>query len=69
MIRLATVQADDADRTATRDRQTAADLVLGMAVRDAIDYLRDGRPGYAEYRLTRALHSAQRILGEQVRPS
>ena len=68
MSRLLTAMADDAHKVATRDREETAHLVLSMAVTEAIGLIRTGRPGFAEYRLTRALHSAQRILGEQVGP-
>ena len=49
---------------ATADRQASADLVLSLAVTDAVDLIREGRVGRAEYRLARALASAERILGE-----
>lgn len=63
-LHLATVQAEDAQRAATSDRATTADLVLSLAVREAVDLIREGRVGYAEFRLARAYRSAQRILGE-----
>lgn len=63
-VHLATVQADDAHRVATDDRSMTADLVLSLAVREAVDLIRAGRVGRAEYRLARALGSARRILGE-----
>lgn len=63
-VPLATVAAEDAHRTASADRTTAADLVLSMAVVDALDLIREGRVGFAEWRLARALNSAQRILGQ-----
>lgn len=54
---------EDAARAATRDREATADLVLSMAVKDAIDLIRCGRPGEAHYRLERARLTADRILG------
>lgn len=62
-VHLVTAQADDAHAAATSDRQAQADLVLNLAIIDAIDLIREGRPGFAEFRLTRALISANRILG------
>lgn len=61
---LLTAAAEDAHRTATADRQAAADLVLSLAIHDAVGLIREGRVGFAEYRLGRALASAQRILGQ-----
>lgn len=58
-----TVWQDNADQAATRDRVGAADLVLDVAVKDAIAAIRGGRPGWALYRLTRAQERASRILG------
>lgn len=58
-----TVWTDNAHTHATRDRAAAADLVLADGVRRAIDHLRDGRPGMAEFILTKAAMSADRILG------
>lgn len=52
-----------AAEVATSDRNAAAHMVLDAAVKDAIELLRAGRPGRAEYRLTRAAMSADRILG------
>lgn len=66
-IRPLAVQQAASD-AATKDREATADLVLGMAVRDAVDLIRDNRPGYARFRLTRALMSADRILGGGGRP-
>lgn len=63
MSHLTTAQADDAHAAATRDRSTSADLILTLAVREAIDAIRAGRPGWAEYRLTRVGLRAERILG------
>lgn len=62
-MHLLTAQAEDAHRAAYDDRTEVADLVLKLAVREAIDSIRNGEPGYAEYRLGRALMSANRILG------
>lgn len=62
-IRLATAQADDARRAAYDDRAGHAELLLRLAVREAIDLIRAGQPGYATYRLTRAGCAAERILG------
>lgn len=62
-MQLATAQSEDAHRAAYDDRDTTADLVLRLAVKDAIDWIRAGKPGRAEYRLQRALMSANRILG------
>lgn len=64
VMRLVTAASEDAHRTATSDRGLTADLVLQLAINDAVDLIRDGRVGYAEFRLGRALRSAQRILGE-----
>ena len=61
---LATVQAEDAHRVAITDRQSHADLVLQVAVDEALEHIRAGRVGFAEYRLERAYRSAQRILGK-----
>ena len=62
------VWTDNAGTFATRSRQGAANLVLEVAVQEAVEWLRSGQPGRAEYVLTRAAESAQRILGtEQVR--
>lgn len=58
-----TVWQENAAQFATRDRVASADLVLDVAVKDAIAALRDGRPGWAEYRLARAQERAGRILG------
>jgi hypothetical protein len=63
MTTLLTAQADDAHRAAYDDRAAHADLLLDLAVKEAIDWLRAGKPGYAEYRLTRAAMAAERILG------
>lgn len=59
---------DDAARAATTDRATAADLVLHVAVHDAIDLIRDGRHGRARFVLERARLSADRILGDGSQP-
>lgn len=58
-----TVWQENADRFATRDRVTQADLVLDVAVKNAIAQIRGGRPGYAHFQLARALERAGRILG------
>lgn len=58
-----TVWQENADLAATRDRVEQADLVLDVAVKDAIDQIRGGRPGWAHYRLARAQERAARILG------
>ena len=58
-----TVWQQNADMAATRDRVEQADLVLDVAVKDAITQIRGGRPGYAHYRLARAQERASRILG------
>lgn len=63
-LQLATVQAEDAQRVATADRQVAADRVLRVAIDEALALVREGRVGYAEYRLARAEQSARRILGD-----
>jgi hypothetical protein len=49
---------------ATRNTGAAADLVLDVAVKTAVQLLRDGQPGRAHYVLE-ALLSAGRILGER----
>lgn len=59
------LMADDAHRVATRDRQTTADMVLSAAVKDAVRLVKLGRPGRAEFVLTRAGQSADRILGSE----
>jgi hypothetical protein len=64
-VPLLTNAAEDASRVAHTDRTAAADLVLSLAVTDAIDLIREGRVGFAEYRLERALISAGRILGKE----
>ncbi len=66
---LVTVQAEDAHAAATDDRAAAADLVLQLAVNEAVDLVRQGDVGYAVYRLERARMSAQRILGASEDPS
>lgn len=58
-----TVFSDDAQRCATTDRDMTANLKLSIAVTEAITHIRAGHPGQAEYVLTRAGHSAERILG------
>ena len=58
-----TVWSDNVDAFATRSRQGAANLVLEIAVIEAIGHLQAGEPGRAEYVLTRAGVSAERILG------
>lgn len=58
-----TVWQENAARFASSDRVASADLVLDVAVKDAIAALRAGRPGWAEYRLARAQERAGRILG------
>ena len=58
-----TIWSDNVDAFATRSRQGAANLVLEMAVQEALEHLKAGAPGRAEYVLTRAGESAQRILG------
>lgn len=63
MRRLLTVQADDAHQVATTDRAGTADMVLDQACKAAVESLRRGRPGYAEYQLARAGERAGRILG------
>lgn len=60
-----TIWFDNATEFATRSRQGAATLVLEVAVNEAIEWLRAGQPGRAEYVLTRAGESAHRILGPQ----
>lgn len=60
---LLTVQDADAHNAATKARQATADLVLGLAVKEAVDLIRDHRPGFARYRLQRAGMAAERILG------
>lgn len=63
MSLLRTAQADDAHAAATRDRAATADLLLTLAVNEAVDLIRSGQPGQAEYRLGRAGMAAERILG------
>lgn len=58
-----TVWQQNADQHATKDRDRQAAVVLDVAVKDAIAAIRDGRPGWAHYRLVRAAERAQRILG------
>ena len=58
-----TVYEQNADAHALRDRVTHAELVLDIAVKDAIDLIRRGRPGYAHFRLARAAERAERVLG------
>ena len=61
---LLTAAAEDASRVAYANREASAELILSLAVTEAVDLIREGRVGFAEYRLARALASAQRILGE-----
>lgn len=63
MTSLLTAQADDAHRAAYDDRAGHVDLLLDLAAKEAIGWIRSGQPGYAEFRLTRAGMAAQRILG------
>ena len=58
-----TVWSDNVANFATRSREGAANLVLEVAVQEALEHLRAGQPGRAEYVLTRAGESAHRILG------
>lgn len=58
-----TVWQENADQAATRDRVQQADLVLDVAVKNAIAQIRGGRPGYAHFQLARAQERASRILG------
>ena len=63
LVRPLAAQADAA-KVATTDRQATADHILGVAVTEAIGFLREHRPGRAVYRLARAELSARRVLGE-----
>jgi len=63
MSRLMTVQADDAQAAAFRDRVAHVDMLLDVACKDALKLLQRGRPGMARYRLARAEVAARRILG------
>lgn len=58
-----TIWQENADQAATRDRLVQADMVLDVAVKDAVAAIRGGRPGWAQYRLARAGERAERILG------
>jgi len=58
-----TIWSDNVDAFATRSRHGAANLVLEVAVQEAVEWLRSSQPGRAEYVLTRAGEAAQRILG------
>jgi hypothetical protein len=58
-----TIWQENADLAASKNRVEQADLVLDVAVKDAIALFRDGRPGRAHYRLARAQERAGRILG------
>lgn len=58
-----TLMAQDAHAAATRDRAATANLVLELAMQEAVDLIRAGRPGRAEWVLVRAGMRAQRILG------
>lgn len=58
-----TVFSDDAQGVATKDRSATADMVLELAVRDAVRLIRLGRPGRAEFVMARAGTSADRIYG------
>lgn len=66
MRRLVTAQADVADAVATRDRAAQADALLDVACKAAVDMIRRGRPGRAEYVLARDGLRAERILGGAV---
>lgn len=63
MSHLLTIQADDAQAVATRDRSATADQLLDVACKDAVRLMRLERPGQARYRLARAGLAADRILG------
>ena len=58
-----TVWTDNADTFASRDRVGAANLTLEVAVQQAVELLKAGEPGHAEFVLEKAHLSAQRILG------
>lgn len=64
-VRLITTAAEDAQAAAYDDREKQAEFVLRVAVIEAIAWLRAGCPGRAEFALTRAGMSAERILGTQ----
>lgn len=60
---MTTIFNENAARFATSDRVATADLVLSAACKAAVESIRSGRPGYAEYQLARAEERAGRILG------
>jgi hypothetical protein len=57
------IYTENANMAATRDLIPHADLVLDVACKDAVKAIREGRPGWALYRITRAAERAERILG------
>lgn len=58
-----TVQAADAHHVATRDREATANMVLELAVDEALGMVRDGRRYCAQEVLLLAGVKAERILG------
>lgn len=70
---LQTIAKDNVTRFANRDQHGTADLVLDVAIKEAIAAIRAtvGTKAYrvarAELRLTLAGHSADRILGRTTR--
>ena len=62
-----TVWQENADMAASRDRVAQADLVLDVAVKNAIAQIRGGRPGYAHFQLARAQERAR--AGSSARPT
>ena len=60
-----TVWQQNADLAATRDRVGAANLTLEVAVQEAVVLIRKGALNAARLVLSRAGHSAARMLGER----
>lgn len=65
---LHTVTSEDAHDAATRDREATALGILDVAVKEAIELMRLGASGKAEWRLARASMAANRILGTHGAP-